>query len=131
MHVTETLEAIQKLSIAQKREHFHQINSIPYIYQFPRHFDLDFMKLFYSPCLLRCGFEHAGRLLRWSDCPVVAPEHRHHHDIKGSQLFDDDDDAVDAFDDDDDDFDDDDGWSPAENIACPLQGGSRGRICVG
>ena len=55
---------------------------------------------------------------------MVAPEHRHHHDMKGSQLFDDDDDAVDAF-------DDDDGWSPVENIACPLQGGSRGRICVG
>ena len=47
---------------------------------------------------------------------MVAPDN-HHHD-KGPNFHCDDDD------------DDEDNWSPAENIACLLQG-SRGRICVG
>ena len=55
-------------------------------------------------------------------CQVVAPYNHRHHDKGPNHHCDDDDD--------DEDDDDDDNWSPAENIACLLQG-SRGRICVG
>ena len=135
MHVTETLEAIQKLSIAQKRENFHQINShhISIIKTlWPRLYETVLFTLS-SPLWLRA---------RWSLAEMVGlPSGRSWTSSspwykRVPIIFDDDHD--DAFDDDDsfdnddgDAFDDDDGWSPAENIACPLQGGSRGRICVG
>ena len=73
-----------------------------------------------APCLHHCGFERAGHSLKWSDCRVVAPDNHHHDHDKGPNHH--------CDDGDDDDNDDD--WSPAENIACLLQG-SRGRICVG
>ena len=35
------------------------------------------MKLMFAPYRLHhCGCVHAGHSLRWSDCPVVAPDHQ-------------------------------------------------------
>ena len=72
------------------------------LYQLSRcYFDSNLMKLMFAPYRLHhCDCVHAGHLLRWSDCPVVAPDHQD-NDKDDDEDDNNDDDDIDDEDDDD------------------------------